>query len=405
LVTSHSRILSGLAASTTYHYRVASVDGSGNTATSSDRTFTTSAVPDTTPPVISGISAGSITATSVQITWTTNEAGTSLVQYSTNLSFNLSSALNSTPVTNHSRTLTGLTAATQYNYRVVTTDSAGNAATSGTNTFTTAAAPDTAGPQIRSIAVTQITSSSATVTWTTDEPATSLVQYGLTAAYGLALPLNATLTTSHSRALTGLTPATTYHFQVRNSDAAGNASLSSDQALTTLAGSDTTPPGDVENFSARGENRQVTLNWTNPPDADFTGVRIRFRTDRFPINSTDGQLLGDFTGSQNERVSALHESLANGVTYYYSAASYDSRGNFQSTAHASATPSDSASSNGDTQITIPTGGCGMVIPPGGGSAGPGQAADMIAVLALILLMGMKQGVRAFRHADQRATTA
>jgi aryl-phospho-beta-D-glucosidase BglC (GH1 family) len=41
LLTSHSIVLSGLTASTTYHYAVVSTDAAGNAATSSDKTFTT----------------------------------------------------------------------------------------------------------------------------------------------------------------------------------------------------------------------------------------------------------------------------------------------------------------------------------------------------------------------------
>jgi len=45
LVTSHSQGLSGLAASTLYHYRVKSRDAAGNLATSGDKTFMTAAPP------------------------------------------------------------------------------------------------------------------------------------------------------------------------------------------------------------------------------------------------------------------------------------------------------------------------------------------------------------------------
>lgn len=50
LVTSHSIDLSGLSASTTYHYRVKSVDAAGNENTSPDNTFTTSSPPPSPPP-------------------------------------------------------------------------------------------------------------------------------------------------------------------------------------------------------------------------------------------------------------------------------------------------------------------------------------------------------------------
>jgi hypothetical protein len=47
-VTAHSRVLTGLAASTLYHYRVRSRDAAGNLALSADFSFTTTPVP---PPV------------------------------------------------------------------------------------------------------------------------------------------------------------------------------------------------------------------------------------------------------------------------------------------------------------------------------------------------------------------
>ncbi|MEO6513404.1 MAG: galactose oxidase-like domain-containing protein [Candidatus Saccharimonadales bacterium] len=50
----HSQSLTGLAASTTYHYRVKSTDASANSAVSADNTFTTLApAADTTPPSVS----------------------------------------------------------------------------------------------------------------------------------------------------------------------------------------------------------------------------------------------------------------------------------------------------------------------------------------------------------------
>src|SRR5439155_229669 len=52
----------------------------------------------------------------------------------------------------------------------------------------------------------------ATVTWTTDVPTDSQVQYGTTTAYGSSSALNSTLVTSHSLRPSGLTRLTTYHY-------------------------------------------------------------------------------------------------------------------------------------------------------------------------------------------------
>ena len=73
----------------------------------------------------------------------------------------------------------------------------------------------------------------ATVTWTTDMPADSQVQYGTTTAYGSSSALNATLVTSHSVKLSGLARLTTYHYRVLSRNAAGNVAVSGDFTFTT----------------------------------------------------------------------------------------------------------------------------------------------------------------------------
>ncbi|MBZ5538878.1 MAG: fibronectin type III domain-containing protein, partial [Acidobacteriia bacterium] len=102
LVTSHSAALSGLTASTLYHYRVKSRDAAGNLAISGDFTFTTAV--DTTPPVISAVSASSITQSGATIGWTTNEASDSRVDYGTTASYGNSTPLNTSLVTSHTVT-------------------------------------------------------------------------------------------------------------------------------------------------------------------------------------------------------------------------------------------------------------------------------------------------------------
>jgi hypothetical protein len=115
-------------------------DAVGNTATAASITVTVSNV-DSTPPVISAVNAGSITNTGATITWTTDEPATTQVEYGTTTSYGSTTALNSTLVTGHSQALTGLTAGTTYNYRVISKDSAGNQAVSGNFTFATTSAP------------------------------------------------------------------------------------------------------------------------------------------------------------------------------------------------------------------------------------------------------------------------
>jgi hypothetical protein len=75
-------------------------------------------------------------------------------------------------------------------------------------------------------------SSTATITWTTDEAADSQVQYGPTLPYGSSTALDSTATTTHSVLLTGLTGLTPYHFMVMSS-ANGTLVTSTDQMFTS----------------------------------------------------------------------------------------------------------------------------------------------------------------------------
>ena len=92
--------------------------------------------------------------------------------------------------------------------------------------------PDTTPPVISNIAAGNITSSNAVITWTTDELSNSVVEYGLTTAYG-STTSDATNVTSHSISLTGLSASTLYHYRVKSTDAAGNTTTSADNTFTT----------------------------------------------------------------------------------------------------------------------------------------------------------------------------
>src|SRR5206468_10946597 len=89
------------------------------------------------PPVISGVTATAVAATSGTIQWTTNEASDSQVEYGLTASYGSTTTLDATPRTAHSVALSGLTDGTTYHYRVKSKDAAGNLATSADSTFTT----------------------------------------------------------------------------------------------------------------------------------------------------------------------------------------------------------------------------------------------------------------------------
>jgi hypothetical protein len=71
------------------------------------------------------------------------------------------------------------------------------------------------------------------IRWDSSHLADSQVSYGLTAAYGQSTTLDPALVGAHQQTLTGLTPATLYHFQVTSRNGAGQAASSTDLTFTT----------------------------------------------------------------------------------------------------------------------------------------------------------------------------
>jgi len=255
-----------------------------------------------------------------------------------------------------SHTLQGLTDGTRYYLVIVGYDA---------NRVEGSASAETSGWVLAASAIStdSLTTNSAVVSWQTNKPADSQVEYGTTTVYGAMTTLDSTQVATHSQTLTNLQPAMTYQFRVRSRDEGGSTVVSSNLTFTTKS-LDTTPPNDVTNFTAIPSNGRVSLSWTNPTDADFKGVMLRYRTDgTYPTSKTDGTLATDQTGVRGAAQYFDHLSLTNGVTYYYSAFTYDTTLNYSSTAHTQATPvglsitllSPNRGSAGDSVVIAGTG--------------------------------------------------
>lgn len=93
--------------------------------------------------------------------------------------------------------------------------------------------PDSAPPVISNVTASDITSSSATITWDTDEPADSLVKYGTELGNYANNVSDSTSVTSHAIDLTELEPSTTYYYVVNSTDLIGNSEQSPEYNFTT----------------------------------------------------------------------------------------------------------------------------------------------------------------------------
>jgi hypothetical protein len=242
--------VTGLPDGQIYFFVVTAYDNEfpANESNPSNEVNTTSTPLDTTPPTISGVKATSTTDTTVVIEWTTDEASDSQVNYGTiSGSYNCSQN-NTNLVTSHSITLTSLTASTKYYFTVSSTDASKNVATSNELTFTTDSI-DTHPPVLSNIQVSA-TETTASITWITDEPADSEVQFGTASTTWGNYPstkMDANYVTTHSVSLSGLVGGTTYYFQVGSRDASGNGpTTSADGTFNTAPPPDTLSPSILE---------------------------------------------------------------------------------------------------------------------------------------------------------------
>jgi len=187
------------------------------------------ATSDTTPPTTpTNLSATANSSSQISLSWSASSDNVGVVSYRVVRNGSVAG----TPM-GSSFVDTGLAPSTTYTYRVSALDAAGNESPQSAAAAATTGAPaDTTPPVISAVQAANVSATSATISWTTNEPATSRVDYGATTAYGTTALMDGGRT-SHQLLLEALTPATTYHYRASGTDGAGNTGASGDLTFTT----------------------------------------------------------------------------------------------------------------------------------------------------------------------------
>jgi Fibronectin type III domain len=230
--------ISGLTASTTYHFRLVATNSAG-TRYGVDRTFTT--LTPTGPPVVTTNLATFIASFSARLNGSVDPHGlptTVYFQYGTTTSYGLTTAIQSktgNTYQNVTANISGLTASTTYHFRIVATNSAGIRYGSD-RTFTTLSA--TGPPVVITNQTTNIATNTATLNGTVDPhglTTTVYFQYGTTISYGHTSASQSKTGNTYqnvSANISGLTALTTYHFRIVGTNNSGTT-YGSDRTFTT----------------------------------------------------------------------------------------------------------------------------------------------------------------------------
>ena len=317
ITTNHSITLTGLTPATEYHFKITSASNYGVSSSSGDNMFATFTPP---PPVISDVFAVNITSDSATITWTTDQQGDSIVDYGTTTVYG-SSVSDPVLTVSHSITLSGLNPGTTYHFKVTSTNTYGVSSSTGDNTFTTIIPSP---PVISNIVVSNITDSSATITWTTDQSADSLVDYGTTTLYG-STASDPTLTTNHSMILSNLGMGVTYHFRVTSTNGYSLTSFSGDDIFNTTGPITITIISPLDNATISRADSMVTGTITNSTGNE-TGVTVngmvatvyngQFFTNHVPLQDGQNTIMANAVDTEGNTASNSILVDANTTTPY-----------------------------------------------------------------------------------------
>lgn len=176
--------------------------------------------------------------------------------------------------------------------------------------------PSPVDPVISNVKASNITSSSAKITWNTDKPAKSQVSYGKTSSYGTTTPQTFSYVTSHSVSLSGLSAGTGYHYKVTSVSEDGGSASSGDNTFVTTESSSNGGSGSGGGSSNGGNQGGSNNNGTsrtsgNPSDTSPPSISLEGSYEG--VYTSPPTFRG--TAEDNQAVSRVDYSIDNGQTW------------------------------------------------------------------------------------------
>jgi|GEM_PF-171573 len=352
--TSVGKLISGLTPNTTYHYRVVATNGNG-TVNGGDQTFFNTVAPSSTATAASSITGTTVTLNGIVNPKRFDDSNDTTVTFEYGLTTAYGSSIvaiqspadGSTDV-NVSALLTNLTANTTYHYRVVASNPNGTT-NSDDITFTTLSTP-----VVSTLSASPVSTSGATLNGlvnSNNDSATVTFEYGTTTAYGSTVtadqsPVTSSSDSAVSKAISGLTNATTYHYRVVAVNT-GGTSVGTDQ--TFITGS--SPPSASTDAASSITTTGALLNGT--VNANDLSTTVTFEYGETTAYGRVGNAFPDVvTGNSNTAVSLNLTSLTSNKTYHYRVVAQSAGGTVYGTDMSFTTPATpTVSTNTATAVT------------------------------------------------------
>ncbi len=163
-----------------------------------------------------------VRGTDALISWSTNKPSTACVEFGQGKNYEFTTCANEPNNQNHVIELANLRPETWYRYRIVS-EAGIERVESLANTFKTGKRIDNEVPKISNVRVDYVGASIAFITWNTDEPTSSIVEYGIDRVDERRIS-NSRRLEEHGIKIKGLKENTTYFFRIIATDEAGNQS-------------------------------------------------------------------------------------------------------------------------------------------------------------------------------------
>lgn len=280
-----------------------------------------------------GLNATGISSTAATLNWTAVAgAGSYNIQYKPSAAATWTTTSSSV----NSKAITGLSAATAYQYQVQAICTGGASTYSAASTFTTTAAAACGTPG--SLSASGITTTAATLNWAA---VTGAISYTIQYKASAAATWITTTSTTNSKAITGLTASTTYQFQVQATCTSGTGAYSAIASFTTTAAA-ATCSNSYESNNTIGTAAIIPVNTNilsligSSTDRDWYRIatttaapKLRVTLSTLPAdydvrlyNSAGTQLaISQLTGTSTETIK--YNSATVGATYYIQVYGYN----------------------------------------------------------------------------------